>query len=172
MAGLLVKDIIERNLLILAPETKASEAARKMVSDEADCIVVIVKGRPIGVVTASDFLRRVVGPGKNADTLPLSSIMSKPVIVIDEEESLREASRLMATSEVRRLIVMSGTSISGIVTSTSVLGVTSEMESKETMEEDETFGPRMCEACGTFQEVLHEVDGKWVCASCKDILSD
>jgi transcription initiation factor IIE alpha subunit len=39
-------------------------------------------------------------------------------------------------------------------------------------EEEREMGPSMCEVCGGYFEVLEEVDGKFVCEDCKQMLEE
>ena len=69
---------------------------------------------PVGIVTERDIVRRVV-----AEKLPLeakiSTIMSKPLVTVDPDLSLKEAARLMSTNKIRRLPVSKDNKLVGIV---------------------------------------------------------
>ena len=72
---------------------------------------------PAGIITERDIVRIV---GKlNPDLLntPLKSLMSRPLITIEESASMTDASKLMNTKKIRRLVVVdSNNKMSGILT--------------------------------------------------------
>lgn len=167
MAELLVRDAMTESYVKLSPNTVSSEAARTMADSDADCILVIKEGTPAGIVTASDFLRRVVAEGKNAGEILLKDIMSSPVITIDPNKTLAEASTKLSVHGVKRLIVMEGTMVVGVLTSVDILFYAEDLGETE---EEREMGPSMCEICGGYFEVLSEIDGKFVCEDCKELL--
>jgi signal-transduction protein with cAMP-binding, CBS, and nucleotidyltransferase domain len=167
MAELLVRDAMTESYVKLSPNTVSSEAARTMADSDADCILIVREGTPAGIVTASDFLRRVVAEGRNAGEIPLKDIMSSPVITIDTNKTLAEASIKLSANGVKRLVVMEGETIAGILTSVDILFYAEDLGETE---EEREMGPSMCEICGGYFEVLSEVDGKFVCEDCKELL--
>ena len=72
---------------------------------------------PAGIITERDIVRIV---GKlNPDLLntPLKTLMSRPLITIEESASMTDASKLMNTKKIRRLVVVdSNNKMSGILT--------------------------------------------------------
>jgi transcription initiation factor IIE alpha subunit len=64
------------------------------------------------------------------------------------------------------VVVLDGEDVAGIITSVELLSFTGELGE----EEEREMGPSMCEICGGYFEVLEEVDGKFVCEDCKEML--
>lgn len=166
MAEILVRDAMTENIAKLSLKTASSKAAKIMADTDADCILVVKGDRPMGIVTASDFLRRIVAEGKNASEIPLKDIMSSPVITIDSEQNLSSAFDKLSENQVKRLVVVDGEKVAGIVTSVELLSYAEELGE----EEEREVGPSMCEICGGYFEMLTEVDGKFVCEDCKEML--
>ena len=167
MVEMLVRDAVTESYVRLSPKTASSEAAKIMADSDADCIIVMAGEAPVGIVTASDFLRRIVAEGRNASEIPLKKIMSSPVITIDIQRNLTEVLTRLSSNGVKRLVVLEGDDVIGIVTSVDVLSFAEELEEPE---EEREVGPSMCEICGGYFEVLDEVDGKFVCEDCKEML--
>jgi CBS domain-containing protein len=69
---------------------------------------------PVGIVTERDFVRRVVAKKLPLDT-KVSEIMSKSLITVDSDASLKEAARLMSSNKIRRLPVVKQNRLVGIV---------------------------------------------------------
>jgi CBS domain-containing protein len=77
--------------------------------------VVVLKGEiPRGIVTERDFVRRVVAKKTPLDT-KISDVMTKPLITISPDASLKEAARKMVNSGIRRLPVVKQHKLVGII---------------------------------------------------------
>jgi CBS domain-containing protein len=109
-----VREIMTWNPISIDIDNTVFEAAVVMSSNVGGCLVVVDGGKPIGMVTERDFVRRVV-----VEKLPINSkvseIMSKPLITVDADASLREAARIMSSNKVRRLPVLNRDKLVGIV---------------------------------------------------------
>ncbi|MGD2249393.1 MAG: CBS domain-containing protein [Candidatus Methanofastidiosia archaeon] len=166
MAELRVRDGMTESYVELSPTTVSSKAARIMADSDADCILVTKVKNPLGIVTASDFLRRIVAEGKDASEIPIKDIVSSPVITIDINETLAEASLKLSANDVKRLVVVDKEEVAGILTSVDLLSYAEEIGE----EEEREMGPSMCESCGGYFDVLTEVNGRFVCEDCKELL--
>ena len=109
-----VKDIMTKNVISISVEGDVFEAAHLMCSSQLGCLVVVDGEVPVGIVTERDIVRRVV-----AKKLPLetnvSKVMSKSLITVDPDASLKEAARLMSSHMIRRLPVSKDNRLVGIV---------------------------------------------------------
>jgi CBS domain-containing protein len=77
-------------------------------------LVVVVKGFPVGIVTERDLVRRIVAVRGSFD-VRVREVMSKTLVTIGPNVSLREAARVMASNRVRRLPVLDGNRLVGII---------------------------------------------------------
>ena len=109
-----VKDIMTKDVVSIGVNNSVFEAAELMSSNRVGCLVIMDGEVPIGIVTERDIVRRVV-----AKKLPLdakvSEIMSKSLITVDPDASLKEAARLMSSNKIRRLPVLKQNRLVGIV---------------------------------------------------------
>jgi len=90
------------------------EAASVMAEKDLGCLVVVVKGFPVGIVTDRDLVRRIVAVRVSFD-VRVREVMSKTLVTIGPNVSLREAARVMASNRVRRLPVLDGNRLVGII---------------------------------------------------------
>ena len=97
-----------------------SEAAKLMDEHLASAVLVRDSGLVKGIVTERDILRKVVASKRNPDATTVAEIMSSPLITIDENSSLYEASELMDRENIRRVVVVNAGAIVGIVNTTTV----------------------------------------------------
>jgi len=109
-----VKDIMTKNVISIGVNNSVFEAAELMSSNRVGCLVIMDGEVPIGIVTERDIVRRVVAKKLALDT-KVSEIMSKSLITIDPDASLKEAARLMSSNKIRRLPVLKQNRLVGIV---------------------------------------------------------
>jgi CBS domain-containing protein len=78
-------------------------------------VVVCEQGRPVGVVTDRDLALAVVADGVDASA-PAGEHASRPLVVGQREMDIEEAVALMIQHRIRRLPVIAGAELVGIVT--------------------------------------------------------
>jgi CBS domain-containing protein len=109
-----VKDIMTKDVVKISPDKTVLEAAEIMDSKTLGCLIITQNDEPVGIVTERDIVRRIVAK-KLPYTVQVSEIMSKNLVVTDQESSLKEAARLMSTHKIRRLPVVKEGKLVGIV---------------------------------------------------------
>ncbi len=126
MLPLATRSIKASPLVFVACEldTPIVQAAAAMSRAKSSAILVkSPSGEAIGIVTDQDFRTRVLATGRNA-ALPISTIMSAPLVQIADRALLFEAARLMQERNVQHLVVTDerGGAL-GVLTATEVLHV-------------------------------------------------
>jgi len=85
-----------------------------------ETIIVTSKGKPVGIVTDSDILEKVVIPGEDSDLVFLKSIMTSPILTLHSTASLKQAIELMRVRKIKRVPIVDSRNktaqIIGIVT--------------------------------------------------------
>lgn len=109
-----VKDLMTKEVITIDLRKTVFDAAALMSEKKKGCLVVTDGEVPIGIVTERDFVRRVVAKKLPLNT-EISEIMSKPIITIDSDSSIREAARLMLNGKIRRLPVTKENKLVGII---------------------------------------------------------
>ena len=83
-----------------------TNAVNLLHSKKAETAIVITKeGKPIGIVTDTDILDKVVSRGEDSDFVNLKSIMSSPIITISSSATVRQALDLMRINKIKRIPV-------------------------------------------------------------------
>jgi CBS domain-containing protein len=102
---------------VVSAEVDASlrEVAELMRDRNVGSVVVLEAGRPVGLVTDRDLALAVVADGVDPG-LEVGSYASRPLVTGDVEMDLEEAAALMVQHRIRRLPVMDGGDLGGIVT--------------------------------------------------------
>jgi CBS domain-containing protein len=109
-----VKDFMTKGVLTIDAEKTVFEAAELMSQKEVGDVVVLKGEIPRGIVTERDFVRRVVAKKTPLDA-KISDVMTKPLITISPEASLKEAARKMVNNGIRRLPVVKQHKLVGII---------------------------------------------------------
>jgi CBS domain-containing protein len=109
-----------RELTSKAPVTLASdatiEAAARLMDQHAVGAVIVVDGaRPVGVVTDRDLVVRALARGVRGDGR-VDSVMTPGLVSIDADADLRQAIAVFASHPFRRLPVVDGDTVIGMVT--------------------------------------------------------
>lgn len=112
---MIAKDIMTRDVIIVSPTLPVKTLATLLIKNQiSGAPVADENGKIIGVVSEADLIAK---KGKQ-----VKAIMSDKVIQITEETSVEEIARLMAAHKIKRLLVMRGKSLVGIVSRADVVG--------------------------------------------------
>jgi len=109
-----VSDIMKK-LVTIDGSGSVKEMAEIMLEKGIGSIVVTEEGGPVGIVTKSDLLARVIVKCRDPRECKIGEIMSSPLISIDKNTPILEAMRELRHRKVRRLLVSDGEKIVGIV---------------------------------------------------------
>jgi CBS domain-containing protein len=111
------RDIMSPNPEILSIDTTVAEAARKMAQEDLGAAPVCnSEGRLQGMITDRDIVTKVIAAGKDPNGTTVGEIAGKDeVVTIGADDSLEEAIRTMKDHKVRRLPVIDGTKVVGMV---------------------------------------------------------
>lgn len=104
-----------QDLVTVPAGTTVADAARVMSERKVGSVFVQQHNRVVGIVTEPDIVRKVVGDRKPAWGISVETIMSTPVISIDERRSIPEAAELMQQHHTRHLGVLKGDAIVGVL---------------------------------------------------------
>ena len=135
--------IMTRTVITVTPDTRIAEAANTMLQKHVSGLPVIdASGNLVGIVSEGDFIRRseigtgrkrgrflkfILGPGKAATDFvhehgsKVSEIMTPEPLTITEDTPLDQIVQLMEKNNVKRLPVMRGEMVVGIVSRANLL---------------------------------------------------
>lgn len=105
---MIAKDVMTRDIITVRPSTKVKNLAMILIKNQISGAPVADKdGKILGIVSEADILAK---KGKDA-----KAIMSKKVISVRQDTAVEEIAQLMVTHAIKRLPVMDGGKIIGIV---------------------------------------------------------
>ena len=110
-----INQLMTKDLVKVQAGTSVDKAARMMTQCRVGSVLVEQNDRLIGIVTEPDIVRKVVGESRQPLSVKVESIMSTPVIGIDERRPITEAADLMQQHGTRHLGVMNNGAIIGVL---------------------------------------------------------
>ena len=81
------------------------EAARAMASSEADAVVIVQDGVPVGLVTEGDLVERVLAADGDPEGAAMA-LVERPPVALRTDERLFDAMRTMMRERIRRIVVV------------------------------------------------------------------
>lgn len=130
MAGvILVRDVMVTDVKTARPDSSVREVVQKMNKFDVGSIIVVQEKRPVGIITERDILRKILEPGLDPLVVKARQIMSSPIVAIREDMGVEEAARTMTKRRIKKLPVVRGGKLIGIVTATDLVKSSPQMVS-------------------------------------------
>lgn len=102
-----VKDITRGKVEKIEGTTSVNEVAYRMKDRNVSSLVVVDgEGKPVGLVTERDIVRKVCTRDVLPKTVKIEEIMSSPIITINSEESPSAAANVMLRKGVKHLLIL------------------------------------------------------------------
>lgn len=103
----MIRDMINRNLVSVNPDTPVREVASHMDSKNVGSILVLENGRPRGIITDRDIVVRCLSNSKKSiDDFKASDCMTDSVETVRENQGFYECIQKMRNSHIRRIPVV------------------------------------------------------------------
>jgi CBS domain-containing protein len=115
MAGKSVGDLMSKNVTTVAPDASAEDAAKLIKREDVGPLPVVENGRLVGIVTDRDLVVRVLAEGRDPAATAVRDAASHDLVTVSADQNLDKALRLLAEHQVRRLPVVEGDRLVGIV---------------------------------------------------------
>jgi CBS domain-containing protein len=112
---------IANELITIDGGSTIKDAAEMMLKHGIGSIIVTQDGKPVGIVTKSDLLSRVIVECRDPNECEVEKVMSKPLISVDKDTPILEAMRILRSKKIRRLLVRDGEKLIGIVSETDMV---------------------------------------------------
>jgi CBS domain-containing protein len=110
-----IHEVMTESVVTADPATTVQEVAALMRERNVGSVVLVVADRPVGFVTDRDLALSVIADGRDFGD-HAGDHASSPVIAADPAMDVEQAAELMIRHGVRRLVVVDGDRLSGIVT--------------------------------------------------------
>ncbi len=178
-----VAEVMNKTVIVMDINSNIQSIAMEMVNCEAGSVIITENRKAIGIITERDLVKNIVAEDRRPSKMNASEIFSTPLITIEPEKSVVEASEIMLKANIKRLPVLEKDAIIGVISTTDILMVTPGLNTilkdlidmnRETLlsipsieEISEEFSTGICESCETYSSDLKFMGGKYLCGKCQ-----
>ena len=113
-----IRDIMEKDVITIENNKTAQDAAKIVAENDISFLVVMNDGIPQGVLSESDFVRRIAVEDKKSSEVLVSEIMSYKFRSVGPTTTIEDAIQKMLNKNIRRLLVLDNEKLVGVVTQT------------------------------------------------------
>lgn len=99
----------------IASERTVLDATQTMTEERIGSLIVLEAGEMVGIVTETDVVRKAIATHLPASSTRVGAVMNYPLIQIDINHTVRDASRLMAEERIRHLTVTENNKVVGLL---------------------------------------------------------
>ena len=117
-----IRDIMEKNVVTIEDDKTALDAARLISEKDVSFLVIMKNNTPVGVLSESDFVKRLAADDKKASEVIVSEIMSSNFRWVEPETEIEDAIQKMLNNNIRRLVILDNSKLAGVITQTDLTG--------------------------------------------------
>lgn len=119
---MLVKDVMNKNVVVAKSDATIREAAKVMNKFRIGSLIVLKEEAIAGIVTERNVLIAVAS-GKDTDSTAIEEIMTKKVVTVDPDQTVEAAVDLMIQNKIKKLPVVEDNKLKGIITASDIVVV-------------------------------------------------
>jgi CBS domain-containing protein len=116
-----VKEIMRSDVKTAGPDSTVIEVVEDMSRFDIGSIIVVQGTRPVGIITEGDVAQKCVVRCLDPSVCKAKDIMTTAVVTAGEDLTVEQAASLMITHKIRRIPVVHGTELVGIITATDLI---------------------------------------------------
>ena len=109
---------MRKDVVTIESDKSALEAACLISEKDISFLVIMDNDSPIGVLSESDFVRRLAANDKKPSDVMISEIMSRKFRWVEPETKIEDAIQKMLNNNIRRLIILENGKLVGVITQT------------------------------------------------------
>ena len=117
-----IRDIMEKNVVTIEDDKTALDAANLISEKDVSFLVIMKNNIPVGVLSESDFVKRLAADDKKASEVIVSEIMSSNFRWVEPETEIEDAIQKMLNNNIRRLVILDNSKLAGVITQTDLTG--------------------------------------------------
>jgi CBS domain-containing protein len=97
------------------PDDSVYAALELLAQYEVGALMVMDRGRLVGVFSERDYTRKIALQGRNSKETPVSEIMTREVLTVTPDTRTRACVALMSARKIRHLPVLDGSTVLGMI---------------------------------------------------------
>lgn len=104
-----VSDLMNPKVQTDFEDQNIMSACNIMSANDIGCVIVVTRDRdrtPVGIITERDIVRILGKLNPDLFQTPLRTLMSNPIITIEQSASINDAAKIMNNKKIRRLVVV------------------------------------------------------------------
>jgi len=133
--GTRIKEVMTRDVRACEPNATVADAAKVMAQEDVGPVPIVEDGRLVGIVTDRDIVVRVVAEGRDPNATTVREIASTELVTVSPDDALDDALNRLAERQVRRLPVVEGDRLVGIVAQADIARLGEDKKTGEVVEE-------------------------------------
>jgi len=110
-----VREVMTSNPTSCSSQDSVADAAKAMAREDVGPIPVVEGDRLVGLLTDRDIVVRIVAEGRDPQSTTVGEVASSDLATVSPDEDLDRALQLLAERRVRRLPVVEGERLVGII---------------------------------------------------------
>ncbi len=175
-----VKDVMSKPVYTIDANKSVRDAANKIKEVRRGFLVVVHSKNPVGVLSDSDIIGRIVATDAKPSKVKVKDVMTKYFVSIGSNEEILTAVRKMKRGNVHRLPVIDNGKIVGVLSLTDIARTSPEVEDlleqrlkmkEEPYELKDEHTSGVCDSCDNYSNDLRRVGDQWLCEDCKEDLA-
>lgn len=116
-----VKEWMRKGLVSIGQSEDIVSCARTMHKKSVGSLIVVDKSRPIGIITHTDIINRVVAKGLDLSKTKVSDVMSRGLVTSEADTTFSHLSRVMRRHGIKHIAITEKGKLIGMVTSTDIV---------------------------------------------------
>ena len=113
-----VQQLMTGKVATIGKDNMVIDAAKIMKENSCGSIIIVEDQRPIGILTETDLLKKVVAEGKHPSETPVRDVMTPNPITANPNDSVAETSRRMSLAKIRRIVIAEDGILKGVISTT------------------------------------------------------
>jgi CBS domain-containing protein len=114
-----ISEIFNKDVKVINQEQNIFDTSKVMIDNKVGSVVIIDNDQdrnPVGIITERDVVRIISTFSLSDLQVPVRKLMSYPLVTLSQNASILDAMKLMYERKIRRVIVLEGNNLVGIVT--------------------------------------------------------
>lgn len=173
-----VREIMSKDIFDIEVTATVLDVAARMAESGTGSIIVTENDDNIGIITEHDIMVKTVAKNVLPSEITAGQIMSSPIIATKPSTNIIEAAEMMVKSDIRRLAVMEGDQIVGMITERDILAIAPglntilegliELHHENNYQQEPELERGICQRCGALVDSITNVNGLMLCEDCKE----
>ena len=114
MIDLKIREIMSRDVRTISSDATIKDAANIMNTMDIGSVPVLEDNKLVGIITDRDIVLRSVAQGQDSNQ-KISNVMTRDIETVCSDTEVHEAADIMSKKQIRRLPVVDGDSLVGII---------------------------------------------------------